>query len=45
MTQRMNYYAAAPEGLKALLSVEAYLKAGGIEAPLLHLVKTPASRS
>ncbi|MBP6011160.1 MAG: carboxymuconolactone decarboxylase family protein [Alphaproteobacteria bacterium] len=44
MTQRMNYYAAAPEGLKALLNVEAYLKTGGVEPPLLHLVKTRVSQ-
>lgn len=40
----MNYYAAAPEGLKALLNVEAYLKTGGVEPPLLHLVKTRVSQ-
>jgi AhpD family alkylhydroperoxidase len=44
MKTRFNAYAVAPDGLAALLGVETYLKACGLEAPLLHLVKTRVSQ-
>lgn len=40
----MNYYAVAPDGLKALLNVELYLKTASIESALPHLIKTRASQ-
>jgi AhpD family alkylhydroperoxidase len=44
MKQRFNAYAASPDGLKALLGVEAYLAACGLEHNLLHLIKMRASQ-
>ena len=44
MQPRFNPYAAAPQGLAALLGVETYLKSCGLEALLLHLVKTRVSQ-
>jgi AhpD family alkylhydroperoxidase len=38
MQERMNYYKAAPEGVKALRQVTGYLKTSGLETGLLHLV-------
>ena len=44
MEARMNFYKAAPEAMKALMSVEAYLQKSGLEPSLLDLVKTRASQ-
>ena len=44
MKQRINAYAASPDGLKALLGVETYLAACGLEHGLLHLIKMRASQ-
>ena len=44
MQPRFNPYAAAPDGLAALLGVEKYLKDCGLEASLVHLVKTRVSQ-
>jgi AhpD family alkylhydroperoxidase len=44
MKPRMNYYQAAPETLKALVAVEAQIKASGLEQSLIELVKTRASQ-
>ena len=38
MTQRMNYAAAAPGGMKALESVHAYISRSGLPATLIDLV-------
>jgi AhpD family alkylhydroperoxidase len=38
MTQRMNYAAAAPEGMKALASVRGYISRSGLPATLIDLV-------
>ena len=50
MTQRMNYAAAAPGGMKALGSVYSYVAQSGLPATLIELVylrvgtKSPAVR-
>jgi AhpD family alkylhydroperoxidase len=44
MKPRMNYYQAAPETLKALVAVEAQIRASGLEQSLIELVKTRASQ-
>ena len=44
MKQRMDYMAAAPEGLAALRNLQAYINSCGLEHPLLELVKTRASQ-
>ncbi len=44
MTQRMNYYKAAPELLKAMLEVENRLESSGIDSTIRHLVKLRASQ-
>ena len=44
MKPRFNPYTVAPDGLAALLGVETYLKSCGLEASLLHLVKTRVSQ-
>jgi alkylhydroperoxidase family enzyme len=38
MTQRMNYAAAAPAGMKALGSVHGYVSQSGLPAALIDLV-------
>lgn len=38
MTQRMNYAAAAPGGMKALASVHGYISRSGLPATLIDLV-------
>jgi AhpD family alkylhydroperoxidase len=40
----MNYYQAAPEALKPMLDMEAYIKTCGLEQKLIELVKTRASQ-
>jgi AhpD family alkylhydroperoxidase len=44
MRERLNYYKAAPDGVKALRQVGTYLKTSGLEAGLLHLVYLRASQ-
>lgn len=44
MPQRVNYYAAAPDGMKAMMQLEKYLHGASIEHSLLHLVKLRASQ-
>jgi len=44
MEPRLNYYKTAPEALKPLLDMEAYIKACGLEHTLVELVKTRASQ-
>lgn len=43
MTQRMDYYRAAPDAYKPMLALETYLK-GAMDKTLLHLVKVRASQ-
>jgi AhpD family alkylhydroperoxidase len=40
----MNYYQAAPDALKPMLDMEAYIKNCGLEHKLIELVKTRASQ-
>jgi AhpD family alkylhydroperoxidase len=44
MRERLNYYKAAPDGVKALRQMGAYLKTSGLDAGLLHLVYLRASQ-
>lgn len=44
MKIRLNYQQAAPEGLKAMLALENYVRQSGLESSLLELVKTRASQ-
>jgi AhpD family alkylhydroperoxidase len=44
MTQRMNPYAVAPEGLAALVGVEKYLEKSGLDQRLVLLLKIRASQ-
>jgi AhpD family alkylhydroperoxidase len=44
MEQRMNYMAAAPEGLAGLRNLQDYVERCGLEHSLLELVKTRASQ-
>ena len=45
MTPRLqNPYKSVPEGLKAMMAVEASIKASGLESSLLELVKMRASQ-
>ncbi len=44
MKPRMNYRQAAPEALKALVAVDAQIKASGLEQCLIELVKIRASQ-
>lgn len=44
MEPRFSYAKAAPEGYKALLGLEMYLRKCGLEEPLLHLIKLRASQ-
>jgi AhpD family alkylhydroperoxidase len=44
MKKRLDFYAAAPEGVKALLGLERYLHDSSIEKPLIELVKLRASQ-
>src|SRR5882757_2888978 len=44
MKPRMNFYQAAPETIKALVALEAQIKASGLEKSLYELVKTRASQ-
>jgi AhpD family alkylhydroperoxidase len=40
----MEYWKVAPAGLKAMSSLEEYLRASGLEKTLLHIVKLRASQ-
>lgn len=42
--KRLNFYEAAPDGLKAMLGLEKYVRGCGLEHSLLELVKTRASQ-
>ncbi|MBS0437885.1 MAG: carboxymuconolactone decarboxylase family protein [Proteobacteria bacterium] len=44
MTQRLNYYAASPDGFKAMRALQAHVDGCGIEHTLLELVKMRASQ-
>ncbi|MGH9671574.1 MAG: carboxymuconolactone decarboxylase family protein [Bryobacteraceae bacterium] len=44
MDQRINYSKVAPEGIRALSGLEAYVRSSGLEAALVDLVKTRASQ-
>lgn len=44
MTQRLNFFSAAPEGAKAMLAVGATIEASGLEHSLIELVKLRASQ-
>jgi len=44
MELRISYSTVAPEGIQALSGLEAYVRASGLEAGLLHLIKTRASQ-
>src|SRR5262245_5474195 len=44
MEPRFDYQKAAPEPLRAMYPIEKYLAGCGLEAKLLHLVKTRASQ-
>ncbi len=44
MEPRLNYAKLAPEPLKVMYGLEAYLRGCGLERPLLELVKTRASQ-
>lgn len=44
MKQRMNIGTVAPQGYQAMLGLEKYLHACGLEEPLLHLIKLRASQ-
>lgn len=44
MAERLSYIKAFPEGLHAVLGVEKAIRASGLEAALLELVKTRASQ-
>lgn len=44
MTQRLNPYTVAPDGIAALIGVENYLNKSGLDPKLLALVKTRVSQ-
>ncbi|MFP4537262.1 MAG: carboxymuconolactone decarboxylase family protein [Dichotomicrobium sp.] len=44
MQSRLNYFAAAPDAVKAMHGLEAYMRDCGLEHSLLELVKTRASQ-
>ncbi len=44
MTQRLNPYTAAPDGVAALVGVENYLQACGLDHKLIALVRTRVSQ-
>jgi len=43
MEPRVNVYEVAPESIKGLLAVEAYVAQSGLERSLVHLIKVRAS--
>lgn len=44
MKERMDYGSASPAAMKAMLAMEAAVKAGSLERPLIELVKLRASQ-
>ena len=44
MNRRLNPYQAAPEAMKALMSLENYVQQSGLDHSLIDLVKTRASQ-
>ena len=44
MRSRMNYYAAAPETMKAMVALDAHIASCGLEKSLIELVKIRASQ-
>lgn len=44
MEPRLNFYKAAPEGIKAMRGLEHYINQSGLESSLRELVKTRASQ-
>ncbi len=44
MKQRLNYFAAAPQGLAGMMAMEEYFETCAIEKPLIELVKLRASQ-
>jgi AhpD family alkylhydroperoxidase len=44
MKSRINYFQAAPDAVKALTALEAQIQGGGLEQPLIELVRTRASQ-
>ena len=44
MSNRLNFYSASPEGTKAMLAFEGYVKNCGLEDSLIELVKMRASQ-
>jgi AhpD family alkylhydroperoxidase len=44
MEPRLNVYDLAPEGVKALLALETFVRNSGLEKHLIHLVKLRASQ-
>ncbi|HLU25016.1 MAG TPA: carboxymuconolactone decarboxylase family protein [Longimicrobiales bacterium] len=44
MEQRLDYARVAPDGLRAMLDLERYIRECGLEHSLLHLVKLRASQ-
>jgi len=44
MKARLNAYTAAPDALKAMMALEAYVQNCGLEKSLIHLVKMRASQ-
>ncbi|WGS19881.1 MULTISPECIES: carboxymuconolactone decarboxylase family protein [unclassified Bradyrhizobium] len=44
MKPRMNFFQAAPEGIKALTAVETQIQSSGLEQSLIELVRTRASQ-
>lgn len=44
MPQRINYGKTAPDGIKVLRDLEAYIHASGLDPRLLELIKTRASQ-
>ncbi len=44
MKSRLDYFAAAPESMRAMLTLEHQVRNSGLEHSLIHLVKTRASQ-
>jgi AhpD family alkylhydroperoxidase len=44
MQERLEYGTSAPDGLKAMMGLEGYVRRCGLESSLLELVKTRASQ-
>ena len=44
MEPRIDYARNAPDALRALMTLENYIRESGLEEPLIHLVKLRASQ-